>query len=78
MQLALVPVPLSEQVPENVPVPLLRNVTVPVGVVAFADVSVTVALQLVALLATTVAGLHVTVVMVVCPFASVASSLVFR
>lgn len=67
------------QVPANVPVPLLRNDTIPVGVVALVElVSVTFALQLVTSLATTVDGLQVTVVTVVCPFAMVASSLVFR
>jgi len=66
------------QVPENVPVPLLRNDTVPVGVVALELVSVTVALQFVTSLATIVDGLQVTVVTVMCPFAIVASSFVFR
>ncbi len=69
---------VREQVPVNVPVPLLRNETVPVGVVALELVSVIVALQLVTSLATTVDGLQVTVVTVVCPFAILASSLVFR
>ena len=79
MQTALELVALVRvQVPENVPVPLLRNDTVPVGVVALELVSVTVALQLVTSLATTVDGLQVTVVTVMCPFAIVASSFVFR
>ena len=63
----------------RVPIPVLANVTVPLGVVAFtAAMSITVAVQLVALFATTVAGWHDTVVMVLCPFPMVASSLVER
>lgn len=66
-------------VPVNVPVLLLARVTVPVGVVVpVLLVSVTVAMQLVELLTRTVAGLHVTVVVVGSPLCTVASSLVVR
>jgi hypothetical protein len=79
MQLALAAVPVSVHVPVKVPVELLAKVTVPVGVVApVLFVSVTVAVQLVALLTRTVAGLHVTVVVVGSPVDTVASSLVIR
>ncbi len=79
-QVALLPIPMSVQGElVKVPVPVLANITVPVGVVgAVALVSITVAVQLVALFATTVAGWHVTVVVVVCPDPIVASSLVVR
>ena len=61
------------------PVLLLAKVTVPVGVmVPVLLVSVTVAVQLVELLTRTVAGLHVTVVVVGSPVCTVASSLVGR
>ena len=61
------------------PVLLLAKVTVPVGVmVPVLLVSVTVAVQLVELLTRTVAGLHVTVVVVGSPVCTVASSLVER
>ena len=61
------------------PVLLLANVTVPVGVIVpVLLVSVTVAVQLVELLTRTVAGLHVTVVVVGSPVCTVASSLVGR
>ena len=63
----------------KVPVLLLAKVTVPVGVmVPVLLVSVTVAVQLVELLTRTVAGLHVTVVVVGSPVCTVASSLVER
>ena len=64
----------------NVPVLLLAKVTVPVGVIVpVLLVSVTVAVQLVELLTRTVAGLHVTVVVVGSPVCTiVASSLVER
>jgi hypothetical protein len=78
MQLALAPVPVSVHVPLKVPVLLLENVTVPVGVIGVLFVSVTVAVQRVELLTTTLAGLHVTVVMVRSPIDTVASSLVAR
>ena len=63
----------------KVPVLLLAKVTVPVGVIVpVLLVSVTVAVQLVELLTRTVAGLHVTVVVVGSPVCTVASSLVVR
>ena len=63
----------------KVPVLLLAKVTVPVGVIVpVLLVSVTVAVQLVELLTRTVAGLHVTVVVVGFPVCTVASSLVVR
>ena len=64
MQLAEAVVPVRVQVPLKVPVPLLVNVTERVGVVGVVDVSVTVAVQLVAWLIATLAGVHVTVVVV--------------
>ena len=70
---------MSVHVPVKVPVELLANVTVPVGVIVpVLFVSVTVALQLVELFTRTVAGLHVTVVVVGFPVCTVASSLVVR
>ena len=61
------------------PVPLVAKATVPVGKVALTDdVSVTVAVQLVELFTRTAAGLHVTVVVVLCPMKTAASSLVVR
>jgi hypothetical protein len=67
-------------VPVKAPVLLLAKVTVPVGVIVpVLLVSVTVAVQLVELLTRTVAGLHVTVVVVGSPVCTiVASSLVER
>jgi len=66
-------------VPVKEPALLLAKVTVPVGVIVpVLLVSVTVAVQLVELLTRTVAGLHVTVVVVGSPVCTVASSLVFR
>jgi hypothetical protein len=74
-----VPLPVSVHVPVKVPVELLANVTVPVGVIVpVLFVSVTVALQFVELFTRTVAGLHVTVVVVGFPVCTVASSLVAR
>jgi len=70
---------VSVHVPVKVPVELLANVTVPVGVIVpVLFVSVTVTLQLVELLTRTVAGLHVTVVVVGFPVCTVASSLVVK
>jgi hypothetical protein len=70
---------VSVHVPVKVPVELLANVTVPVGVIVpVLFVSVTVAMQLVELFTRTVAGLHVTVVVVGFPVCTVASSLVVR
>lgn len=63
----------------KVPVLLLAKVTVPVGVIVpVLLVSVTVAVQRVELLTRTVAGTHVTVVVVGSPVCTVASSLVVR
>jgi hypothetical protein len=63
----------------KVPVLLLAKVTVPVGVIVpVLLVSVTVAVQRVELLTRTMAGLHVTVVVVGSPVCTVASSLVVR
>ena len=80
MQVALELVAVvSVQDPVNVPVPLERNDTIPVGAVgAVALLSVTVALQLVTSLATIDEGLQVTVVVVGCPFVTLASSFVLR
>jgi len=78
IQLALAPVPISAHVPPKVPVLLLENVTAPVGMTGVLFVSVTVAMQLVELLTRTLAGLHVTVVVVGSPICTVASSLVVR
>jgi len=70
---------VSVHVPVKAPVELLVNVTFPVGVIGpVLFVSVTVAVQRVELLTTTVAGLHVTVVVVGFPVCTVASSLVVR
>ena len=70
---------MSVHVPVKVPVELLANVTVPVGVIVpVLFVSVTVTLQLVELFTRTVAGLHVTVVVVGFPVCTVASSLVVK
>jgi hypothetical protein len=61
------------------PVELLVKVTFPVGVIGpVLFVSVTVAVQRVELLTSTVAGLHVTIVVVGFPVCMVASSLVVR
>lgn len=77
MQLALAVVPASVHIPVKVPVLLLAKVTFPLGVsVPVLLVSVTVAVQLVEVLTRTVAGLHVTVVVVGSPYCTVASSLV--
>ena len=56
---------MSVHVPVKVPVLLLVKVTFPVGVInPVLFVSVTVAMQLVGVLTRTLAGLHVTVVVV--------------
>jgi len=70
---------VSVHVPAKVPIELLVNVTFPVGMIGpVLFVSVTVAVQRVELLTRTVAGLHVTVVVVGFPVCTVASSLVVR
>jgi hypothetical protein len=63
----------------KVPGPVLVKVTFPVGVVGrVLFVSVTVAVQLVELATLIALGLHVMVVVVVCPVETVASSLVVK
>ncbi len=70
---------MSVHVPVKVPVELLANVTFPLGVIGpVLFVSVTVAVQRVELFTRTVAGLHVTVVVVGFPVCTVASSSVVR
>jgi hypothetical protein len=79
VQLAVALLPVSVHVPVKVPVELLVNVTFPVGVIGpVLFVSVTVAVQRVELFTRTVAGLHVTVVVVGFPICRVASSLVAK
>lgn len=59
---------MSVHVPVKVPVLLLMKVTFPVGVITpVLFVSVTVAVQLVEVLTSTLAGLHITVVVVGSP-----------